>query len=855
MRFLLSCLLFLHLFFFVQPLAAAENKATLPIDENAAVDIVAGEEKADRETGQDPVKDAWENLWTGQREMLQEIRDAARQLSANFSEQTDDLSHRLQPFEEEGRRLLVFVNTFKGHPHPLEAIMWRINATIADINQALEPVHQARAEAQSLLDRVNHMAASIPDDADRSRFSPEMQEYIESILRARLRLTTVLTQYNSLLPSLNMVTRLEATARQIEEQLPELWKHYYIQKPVPWLNPAVWMNVPTNFYYAWQIMLMRLPVELPTTISLWGACILRFFIGLLLAGAITVILKRRWVTRHSPLPLQHIFDASAPWLILGSALIGSALSATGDFFRVFLSIGSCSIIIGVVLLAWDLRLLQYPETPVVHSPFLRLMPLTLWIYFLLYLPFPRPVILLSWTLILVWGMFHHKRWKKFSSAKMQFEMGVRDCYPLILWPCLFLAVSGFQIYSMALYLAYVALAVAIELSLGGMSIVSRINEHLPQEGASAVLARLGVALAAPCVLLVAGASACLWLVILPGGTYLLGNYAFQGITVGATQFNVIQILVIISAFYLTRTVISMGTRFLAKLPAQGGSHFDATLITPMQTALTYITWAIFGLFALHSLGMSLSSLAMVASGLSVGIGFGMQTIVNNFLSGLILIFGRTLQVGDVVDVGGTTGRVRKISIRATMVETYDNAIIYVPNSEFMSNKLTNWTSFTRSVRKEIQVGVAYGSDTDLVIKLLIEIAKAHKNVLQYPAPSVNFADFAASSLDFRLRFWVKDYELGTSTASQLRLAINKVFNEEHIEISFPQLDVHVKDIPKITAEVAEESTPGQSGHVGKGLNGTETVRQQPSSPAGTTESGEIGSASNSASSTRKFPGS
>ncbi len=195
---------------------------------------------------------------------------------------------------------------------------------------------------------------------------------------------------------------------------------------------------------------------------------------------------------------------------------------------------------------------------------------------------------------------------------------------------------------------------------------------------------------------------------------------------------------------------------------------------------------------LRSLGLELSSLAMVAGGLSVGIGFGMQTIVNNFLSGLILIFGRTLQVGDVVEVGGITGRVRKISVRATMVETYDNAIIYVPNSQFMSSPLINWTSFSRSVRKEVQVGVAYGSNTEEVIKLLVTIAKGHDNVLKYPVPAVNFADFAASSLDFRLRFWVRDFDLGAVTCSDIRMTIDKVFAEHDIEIAFPQLDVHLK---------------------------------------------------------------
>lgn len=768
--------------------APAETPAASSAEESPAED---SEEKSERSMA--PIDAAWDVLWSGQKEMVNEIRETAIQLSDRFAEQTESLSRKLQPFDEEGRRLLVFANNFKGHPKSMEAINWRISATLADIDDALEPVNRARAEAESLLERVNHMASNLPDDVDKSKFSPEMQEYIQSIQRARLRLTACMAQYGYLLPSLELVKRLTRERDSIAASLPELWKNYYLQKPVPWLNPDVWRSLPKNTYYSWQILLMRLPLEMPTTMAQWSASLLRFFIGIIFGGAVVILLKRRWLRSDSPEPFRHIFSASAPWLVLGSAFLGGSVSATGEFYRLFLALGSYCVILGEIFMSWDLRRLQYPDIPATLSPFFKLMPLAFAAYALFYLPLPQPLLLVGWTLSLVIALLRHRRWKKFVQPKLQLETAFLECYPILLWPCLFLALSGLHIYSMIIYLGFTSLAVAFQFSFGGMTIVNKINDHLPQEGATAVLARLGVALAAPSVLIIAVFGVCLWVTILPGGTYLLGEYALKGVSVGATQFNIVQILLIISAFYLTRTIVSMGTRFLAKLPRQGGTYFDATLVTPMQTALTYITWAIFGLFALNSLGMQLSNLAMVAGGLSVGIGFGMQTIVNNFLSGLILIFGRTLQVGDVVEVGGTTGRVRKISVRATMVETYDNAIIYVPNSEFMAGRLTNWTSFTRSVRCQIQVGVAYGSDTDKVIRLLVEIAKSHENVLKYPVPSVNFADFAASSLDFRLRFWVKDYELGASTSSQLRLAIDRVFSENGIEIAFPQLDVHLKN--------------------------------------------------------------
>ncbi len=445
-----------------------------------------------------------------------------------------------------------------------------------------------------------------------------------------------------------------------------------------------------------------------------------------------------------------------PWLCFGFAFLGSALSAASNFFRLFLALGSICLIIGQVNLAWDIRLLKHTDVPRQGAPFLKLLPLSFCAYLLAYLPITSAIALIIWLLLLLLWLFGQKSRKALEIGGLQLEAGALDSEVIILWICLFLTVSGLFIASMALYLAFVSLSLALELSLGGMYLVNSINDHLSRAGARAIVGHL--AMAAPMVLVIAVSGVFLWIIVLPGGIYLLDEYALKGISIGETQFNIIQILLIISVFYLTRAVVTMGTTFLARLPGQG-LNFDSTLITPLQTALTYTAWAFFGLFVLRSLGLELSSLVMVAGGLSVGIGFGMQTIVNNFLSGLILIFGRTLQVGDVVEVGGITGRVRKISVRATMVETYDNAIIYVPNSQFMSSPLINWTSF---------------------------------NVLKYPVPAVNFADFAASSLDFRLRFWVRDFELGAVTCSDIRMTIDKVFAEHDIEIAFPQLDVHLK---------------------------------------------------------------
>lgn len=739
-------------------------------------------------------EDPWAQVWTGYQESLVDVSTSARRLSDAFILEADSLASRLRPFEEEARRLLVLANTFGAWPNPLEAVGRRISATLSRLEHMLAPVLQARQQVWSLQEQVSYMKDSLPDDTANADLGPEMRAYVDEMVKARLRLAAVLAQYDAALaPSQALVRRLENNLASIDKSLPILWKDYYLQSPVPYLSSTAWENFGRQMRESYQSMVLRLPVEIPSDKAQWVTAGVRFVLGLLVCGILTSLLYRRWVVGQGTSVTRHIFRRSLPWCWLGVAFIASSVSADGEFFRLFLALGSLSLIMAQLLLAWDLRLLQNPGTEYCPSPLLKLMPLTFCAYALLYLPMTKPLALVLWlgciAVVLVM-----RRGRRQPVAGLQLESGVLEMDEFVLWLCLLLGMGGLHIISMLVYLFFVSCSLALQLSLGGMALVSSFHERLPQEGMRAVLARLALALAAPLVLVVAVVGLLLWMCTMPGGLYLMRAYVLESVSLGDTQFNIVQLLLIISVFYLTRTVVSMGSRFLAKLPKQG-LPMDSTLIPPLQTAFTYMAWAFFGLFALRSLGMELSNLAMVAGGLSVGIGFGTQTIVNNFLSGLILIFSRTLQVGDVVELGGVTGRVRKISVRATMVETYDNALIYVPNSEFVASRLVNWTRNSRTVRREVTVGVAYGSDTELVMKLMLHVATQHSNVLKYPVPTVSFMAFGASTLDFTLRFWVQDYDVGTITASDIRLQLDKLFRANDIEVAFPQMDIHIKEMP------------------------------------------------------------
>ncbi len=195
---------------------------------------------------------------------------------------------------------------------------------------------------------------------------------------------------------------------------------------------------------------------------------------------------------------------------------------------------------------------------------------------------------------------------------------------------------------------------------------------------------------------------------------------------------------------------------------------------------------------LQFIGLDLSSLAVIAGLLSVGIGFGLQNIASNFIAGIILLFERPIKIGDRISVGETTGDVQEIKIRSTTVITPDNIAIIVPNSDFISARVINWSYEDPRIRLHLPVGVAYRSDVGQVKQLLLQAARSHPLVLPHPEPDVGFTAFGDSSLQFDLLFWVEEAKGGVRVLSDLRFRIHHLFKESGIEMPFPQREVHLK---------------------------------------------------------------
>ncbi len=211
----------------------------------------------------------------------------------------------------------------------------------------------------------------------------------------------------------------------------------------------------------------------------------------------------------------------------------------------------------------------------------------------------------------------------------------------------------------------------------------------------------------------------------------------------------------------------------------------------ISTGTHYVILAAGFLVAIGAAGVDLAKFSLLAGALGVGIGFGLQNVVNNFVSGLILLFERPVQTGDMIDVGGLQGEVKRIGIRSSTVRTADGADVIVPNATLISERVVNWTFFDRTRRISLDVGVAYGSDPNKVSAILVETARANAEVLSLPEPLAFFTGFADSALNFQLQVWCR-FELGQRIKSELGMAVHDSLRSAGIDIPFPQRDVHVR---------------------------------------------------------------
>lgn len=275
--------------------------------------------------------------------------------------------------------------------------------------------------------------------------------------------------------------------------------------------------------------------------------------------------------------------------------------------------------------------------------------------------------------------------------------------------------------------------------------------------------------------------------------WLKDALSYQIINLEKFQLTVFNIVVLIGIFIITRYLLRILQLILNKR-LLNNSNFDKGSVNSFMQLIKYFAYVIAIAIALESMGIKMSFILASSAALLIGVGLGLQQVFYDIVSGIILLFEGTIQVEDVVQIQDLVGRVKFIGLRTSKIYTREGTYIIVPNSKFISGDVINWSHLTTSTRFDVTVGVAFGSDVNLVRECLLKSVEEHKLITDSPTPFVRFNDFGENSLVFKLYFWTDETFAVENIKSDLRFSIDKLFRENNIRIPFPQRDIHFNNV-------------------------------------------------------------
>lgn len=258
------------------------------------------------------------------------------------------------------------------------------------------------------------------------------------------------------------------------------------------------------------------------------------------------------------------------------------------------------------------------------------------------------------------------------------------------------------------------------------------------------------------------------------------------------SISILDLLIVITAIFVTTIILRIVFKaFTRNLPTEDKGKFNVVF-----GYFRWLVYLIILLVTLHTVGVDVTAVFAASAALLIGIGLALQTLFQDIISGVFILIDQSVHVGDIIEIDDKVGRVEEIKLRTTRAVTIDNKVLIIPNHLYLENSLYNWTQNGTTTRESVSVGVAYGSDVQLVRKLLLQAASTHPDVISSPEPTVVFTDFGESSLDFKIVFTINDSFKAAFPKSDIRFEIDKLFRENNISIPFPQRDIHIKQQPK-----------------------------------------------------------
>ncbi len=577
----------------------------------------------------------------------------------------------------------------------------------------------------------------------------------------------------------------------LEKEIAGVWTIYFTQPLFVLFNREVLQDLSLS-YFIWENSIRAtLESKLPDSTAEWGQSALVF-----LAMGLACLLIFRWILVRI-VGRSHTDQGGWPRFFRASSLSiflcgGFWAASMVNVFPENIAFSRLAVIFGAaaaILLAWRLREIRLQSG--LSSP---LFPLFyLYVAGIMAQLTNIPLLLLGVVWPLAIGIMMFFMWRTSRKYTNEFPRRLaRFCF----WsgiPIIGLSLAGFTFPAVEIFLTLFLCCIVYQFGLAVSDLIRGRLARLQDKGDS-LFHSVSVSLGIPLIWFFSAGFILIWLADQFGQARILDLANKIAFTWKDVHVGFVQIAVAVALFFVVKPVVEVLKRAVDGMGRR--SQVDQAAVVPLKTVLGYGVWGLYSLALLHIIGVSLSSIVVLAGGMSVGIGFGLQHIINNFVSGLILLFGRSVRPGDVIEHERVLGVVEKMTIRNTLVRTRDDTTVLIPNSNLVAMPFVNMSrTNNRAVRLIVAVGAGYNSDPELVKRLLLEVAGEHPEILRHPAPRVRFEDFANSCLDFRIKFWVK-FDGSKRVASDLRFAILKKFRDHGVEIAFPQLDLHLKELPK-----------------------------------------------------------
>ncbi|MDR1397772.1 MAG: mechanosensitive ion channel [Desulfarculales bacterium] len=748
------------------------------------------------------------DAWSVRSQDLDILADEINTLEKNAQALIEPLALRVDSTRMEISRLMGLYQAAHGYPSSqltlflqMRGLSRRLQDDVGPFQLIADTVQQHQEEIKRLQDDVISLdeVAAIADLPEirghdlvvQRQYQKRLLEIARQSAKADAKLERIMA------PAQATIAKLNVTLDSIGKTMPDLWRNYYLSSFSIGLDSFV--SLPQQFSNWLGSVSSRLSLAFPNNPERWLESGKNFLLVIVALGLLGIAaykgsrkLPGRWAKAG-----HDIFTGAWIWVTGGWAILVASGSSFGNIYFGFLLPGVLIIVWGISQLSWRLRQAATGNLDDHPSPLARLyLPAALGVLLLYSDINPR---ILSWLWITVMLVFSGLFFCVGRKIKVRSSFIVENIsYKGALFftiVSLLMSLGGYARLAVLLFMFLFALVNIMTLGSAISALASMFSDRLFVKYEKPVRNALAHAVGIPASWIFSLLCTVPWLWAVPGASYIFEYVLSTRYEIGDASVDLSRILLIAVMFFLCRSFIHLGKTSLAQLPNRM-PHMEKGVIPPLQHMLGYILWAVLAILILGIVGVDLTSLAVVAGGLSVGIGFGLQNLFSNLISGIMLIFGRTVLIGDYVSVGGVEGTVKAIQIRSLVIETLDKAMVFVPNSTIMAGQFINWTRNNLIVRKSVSVGVAYGTDTGTVSNLLLEIAAGHERVLKEPAPFVLFEKFADSSLDFTLYIYVDDFSSGGGTASDLRHKINRIFMEKNIDIAFPQLDVHLEPVDK-----------------------------------------------------------